>query len=71
MKKVFLALACVAFIATATSCKKNCICTASEGGISMDLSVGEMSKKDCEDLTSFTVAGVTVEVGDMYTCKPE
>lgn len=71
MKRLFLVLACTGLLAGMTSCKKNCICNISEGILSLDVNVGEMSSSDCKNLTSFSYAGVTVNVDETISCKPE
>ncbi|MDR2979678.1 MAG: hypothetical protein LBV02_04470 [Bacteroidales bacterium] len=60
MKKVFLAVACIAFVASMASCKKDCTCTTKGPGIP-DASVTStgVSKKDCE--------AASVTVGEMKT----
>lgn len=77
MRKVFVALACVAFVASMTSCKKDCKCSGTYKidmyGFSQEItvpefSVGEMSKKDCENYEySAGIAGATYSL----TCKSE
>lgn len=58
MKRTLLVLACVSFLAvSATSCKKDCVCKATVGGVSSEYSAGKMSKKDCEAY-KYSLAGV-------------
>lgn len=66
MKKVFLAVACIAFVASMASCKKDCRCISKLDGIeTSNMVVGQMSKSDCEAYKMATAVGVTFE------CKAE
>ena len=51
MKKLILAVACVAFVASMTSCKKDCTCTDKTGTIPAQVHEG-LSKDDCEKLNT-------------------
>jgi hypothetical protein len=49
MKKVLLTLSAVALLAVVfSSCKKECYCTATVMGMSVEQMVGEMSASECE-----------------------
>jgi hypothetical protein len=60
MKKVFLTLACVAFLAAiTTSCVKSCYCTV-EG--SDEMFAGEMTSAQCNSYeTTQAALGLTIE----------
>jgi hypothetical protein len=66
MKKVLLTLSAVALLAVVfSSCKKECYCTATMGGMTLinDQLVGEMSAAECEsfDNAAWTAMGYTFE----------
>ena len=66
MKKAFLVLACVSFLAvTATSCKKTCVCTDKDGNdYTEELGViSELNKTQCDLLDDFSLG--------MFTCGME
>ena len=62
MKKVFLTLACVSFLAfSITSCEKTCTCTTTIDGV--DMGTVETKAKKCADLESeSTLVGITTKV---------
>ena len=60
MKKVLLAIAVVAMIGLASCSKaKDCKCTATIGGVSVDLGTYHIEEGDCSDLET-TVSGYSV-----------
>jgi hypothetical protein len=68
MKKILLTLAGVALLAVVfSSCKKECYCTATYGGVDLltDQMVGEMTTSECEAYSndSWTALGYT------FTCE--
>lgn len=65
MKKVLLAIAVVAMIGLGTSCskEKDCKCTATVGGVSVEIGTYHIEEGSCSDLET-TIAGY-----QMVTCK--
>lgn len=60
MKKVILALAVLAMIGFASCSKeKDCKCTATIGGVSVDLGVTHITEGSCSDLET-TISGYSV-----------
>ena len=58
MKKLVLAVACVAFVASMTSCKKDCTCTTKvEGFTDVKTTTAGVAKKDCEAMSVKTATG--------------
>ncbi len=50
MKKTVLALCAIALVSlAATSCKKQCTCTAKVAGLSVSYDAGEMKPSECKD----------------------
>lgn len=62
MKKVFLALACVAFVASMTSCKKNCVCRDSSDNLLYDYGT-TLNKSQCKTANDAALG--------VYTCEME
>ena len=65
MKKLVLALAAVAMLALGTSCskEKDCKCTATVGGVSVEVGTYHIDEGNCSDLET-TISGYSV-----ITCK--
>jgi hypothetical protein len=68
MKKLLAVVAVVAFCASFTSCKKDCICKWSGDNVPAEIqgeyNLGSMSKSDCDDkLPSMEMPGLT------YKCE--
>ena len=67
MKKLLAVIAVVAFCASFTSCKKDCVCSWKGDDVpeelKMEMKVGQLSKSDCENkLPEMTMEGAT------YSC---
>ena len=61
MKRLVLALAAIAMLALGTSCskEKDCKCTATVGGVSVEIGTYHITEGSCSDLET-TIAGYSV-----------
>ncbi len=68
MKKVFLALAVVAFVASLASCTKTCNCATYVGGLATEAEEVELAEgaESCAEMTT-GVSAAGVKVG--YFCE--